>query len=278
MKVYRSKSAQRNILLTYEKLLAAWRIPVEQVEVSTTYGSTHVNVCGNPEGIPLVMFHGVGDDSALMWIYNAEALSHHFRLYAIDTIGGPGKSIPNENYNKSFMDEQWIDQILDYFNLKEVNMIGVSHGGYLAQYYALKRPKRVRRVLCMASTVPVSTGGSPMKTMMKIFLPEALFPTQKNICKLLKKLAGENSGAFTENPLVLQHFTYVMKGFNNGAMLYHKTPGFSDDEVTAIKKKCRYLIGEVDPFVLLGGRKNMTWTRFIFPKQDMVSITKGQKK
>lgn len=224
MKVYRSKTAQEKILSTYEELLKAWRIPVEQVEVPTTYGSTHVNVCGNPEGMPLVMFHGVGDDSALMWIYNAEVLSHKFRLYAIDTIGGPGKSVPNENYNKDFQDELWIDQILDYFQLKEVNMMGVSHGGYLSQYYALKRPDRVRKVLCMASTVPVSTGGSPMKTMMKIFLPEALFPTQKNVIRLLEKMAGKNSAAFTENSLILEHFTCVMKGFNNQAMLYHKTP------------------------------------------------------
>ncbi len=255
MKVYKSQKAQEQIWETYEQLLAAWDTPVEQVDVPTSYGITHVNVCGSTNSIPLVMFHGVGDDSALMWIYNAQFLAKNFRLYAVDTIGGPGKSIPNENYNKDFSDEIWIDQILDYFHLEQVNIAGVSHGGYLAQYYALKRPDRVRKILCMAATVPVSTGGGPMKTMMKIFLPEALFPTQKNIAKLLTKMSGQNSAAFTENPLIMAHFTAVMKGFNNGAMMNHKTPGFLDKEIAQIRDKSKYLIGEADPFSLLGGRE-----------------------
>ncbi len=254
MNVYRTQKAKKNILSTYDRLLDKWGVDITQSTIMTRYGSTHVNVFGESNAPPILLFHGVGDDSALMWIYNAAALAPHFRLYAVDTIGGPGKSVPNTSYNKTFDDAAWIDDILDGLNLKDVNIAGVSHGGYLAQYYALVRPERVKKVICMASSVPAGETGSPMKTMIKIFFPEALFPTKQNIKKLLEKLSGKNSAAFTENPLILEHFTYLSRGSNNMAMRHHKLIGFSDEQIESIRSKILYLIGEADPFSILGGK------------------------
>lgn len=108
---------------------------MEEIMVPTSYGETHVLEGGKEDGVPLLMFHGVGDDSALMWIYNAKALGRHFHLYAVDTIGGPGKSVMGENYNKDFNDVGWIDEIMNYLKLEKSSIIGVSHGGYVVQFY-----------------------------------------------------------------------------------------------------------------------------------------------
>ncbi len=256
MKVYRNAAAQRNILNTYDKLLAMWDLEKEERDISTTYGTTHVIVCGNEDKPPLVLFHGVGDDSALMWLYNAKALARHFSIYAIDTIGGPGKSCPNENYNKNFDDTQWIDEVLAGLKLDKVFVAGVSNGAYLAQYYGLHRPDRVIKMVCMAGSVPVGSSG-PMKTMMKIFLPEALFPTKRNTIKLLLKLSGKNSGVFIETPVVLEHYRSLLKGFNNMAMCWHKIKPFSEEEVETIREKTLFLVGEADPFAQLGGKEKL---------------------
>lgn len=254
MKVYKNEKAKQNILSTYEALIKEWNVPITQVDIPSRYGTTHVNVCGKSDGIPIILFHGVGDDSALMWIYNAEDLASHFKLYAIDTIGGPGKSTPGPSYNKSFDDVIWIDEVLDYFMLNRVNIVGVSHGGYLAQLYCLMRPHRVAKAVCMASSVASGKNGGHLKTMLKIFFPEALFPTKRNTIKLLKKLTGENSAAFTDNPLILEHFTYLLRGFNNMAMKHHKVDIFTEDQISAIRDKCLYLVGEADPFAIMGGK------------------------
>lgn len=254
MKIYRTQKAQRNILSTYDRLLEEWGVDIIQRDITTRYGSTHVNVFGESSATPILLFHGVGDDSALMWIYNAAALAPYFRLYAVDTLGGPGKSVPNDRYNKEFDDAVWIDDILEGLGLKDVNIAGVSHGGYLVQYYALVRPERVNKVVCMASSVPAGTTGSPMKTMIKIFFPEALFPTKQNIKKLLVKLSGRNSAALTENPLILEHFTCLLRGYNNMAMQYHKVIGFSDEQIESIRNKILFLVGDRDPFAVLGGK------------------------
>lgn len=249
VKVYRNKKVQKEIIRTYDRLLELWNVDKMEQDIETTYGMTHVITCGDNTKPPLVLFHGVGDDSALMWIYNAGFLSQHYRLYAIDTIGGPGKSVPGELYNKDFDDIRWIDEILDKLGIEKAFFAGVSHGGYLVQAYTLHCPQRVYKGISISGAVATGKGCA----MLKIFLPEALFPTSKNVQKLIKKLSGENSAVFTENTDIMEHYTYLLRGFNNMAMSYHKIPRFSPKEVDVIRDKVEFLVGTEDPFEIMGG-------------------------
>ena len=125
MKVYRNKKQEEIIRQTYDQLLKLWGCELLEHDVQTNFGITHVIEAGQDGAPPLVLFHGVGDDSALMWIFNAAELSKHFKIYAIDTIGGPGKSVPNKNYNENFDDIAWIDQIFDGLKLEKAFIAGV---------------------------------------------------------------------------------------------------------------------------------------------------------
>ena len=254
MKIYKSEKAKRNILGTYDKLLAKWNVSIEERDISSTYGTTHVIVAGDQSSPPLVLFHGVGDDSALMWLYNAKSLATRFRIYAIDTIGGPGKSIPGVGYDLYFDDAKWIDSVLDALRLSVVYIIGTSHGAYLAQYYAAMRSDRVKRIICLAGSVPVG-GGNPMKTMIKIFLPEALFPTKRNTARLIRKLCGANNAMFLNDSVIMEHYRWLLKGFNNMAMRYHKVKSLTDEQIDAIRPIALYLVGDDDPFQKLGGKE-----------------------
>ena len=86
MKVHKSEKAKALIYDTNDRLLSRWNVEKEERDVPGTYGTTRVIICGDDCNPPLVLYHGVGDDSALMWLYNTEALSKHFRIYAVDTI------------------------------------------------------------------------------------------------------------------------------------------------------------------------------------------------
>ena len=254
MNKYRSRRSGQAILTTYDRLLASWACEVKERDLEGEYGITHIIECGNEDAVPLVLFHGVGDDSALMWIYNASELGRHFHLYAVDTLGGPGKSVPNGNYDRDFDDARWIDGILDGLGIGKAFFAGVSHGGYLVQMYTLNRPERVLRAISISGTVPVGGKNNSMKTMMKIFLPEALFPTEKNVQKLIRKLSGEHYAVFMENAEIMAHYRALLKGFNNMAMAYHKIVAFSAENVERIREKVVYLVGTDDPFEKLGGR------------------------
>ena len=253
MKKYRSEKIGKNIIRTYDELLKLWDTDIKEIDLISSYGTTHVITCTDESKPPLVLFHGVGDDSALMWIYNARFLSEHFSIYAVDTIGGPGKSVPGELYNKEFKDEDWIDSVLDDLGLEKAYFIGVSHGGNLVQRYAALRSDRVIKGIAISSILSVGSGGksSSMAAMMKVFMPEALFPTPKNVEKLIKKLSGSNFTAFTENSTIMEHYSYLLKGFNNMAMAYHTVRQFSESEADIICNKVEFLIGLEDPFYKL---------------------------
>ena len=60
MKVFKNKKARDNIMNTYDKLLDMWSVDKEERDISTSYGSTHVILCGDVNNPPLVLFHGVG--------------------------------------------------------------------------------------------------------------------------------------------------------------------------------------------------------------------------
>lgn len=254
MKKYRSRRSGQAILATYDRILSSWACTAKERDVETAYGTTHIIECGRQDAPPLVLFHGVGDDSALMWVYNAPALSRHFHLYAVDTLGGPGKSVPNENYNKDFDDIRWIDGVLNGLGIDRAFFAGVSHGAYLVQAYALNRPDRVARGISISGTVPMGGKKNSLRAMMKIFLPEALFPTDKNVHRLIRKLSGDHYAAFTENEAIMAHYKALLKGFNNMAMAYHKIRAFSAEEVAQIRGKIVYLLGNEDPFEKLGGK------------------------
>ncbi len=66
LKVYRSKRAGQEIMSTYDRLLDQWGVEKEELDIPGTYGTTHIILCGRETNPPLVLLHGVGDDSALM--------------------------------------------------------------------------------------------------------------------------------------------------------------------------------------------------------------------
>lgn len=249
MKIYTSKKAEKQIKESYKNLLKLWNIPVKEIDVQGKYGSTHVIEFGQENLPPLVLFHGVGDDAALMWVYNASELGKHFKCYAVDTIGGPGLSVPGAGYDKTFEDSVWIEELLDSLGLTKVYLAGVSNGGYLTQSFMMDHPERVIKGISMAGGIPMAGKKAAMGAMLKIFLPEALFPTDKNVVKLVKKMCGSNYPAFTENPVVFEHFKQLMLGFNRKAMLYHKVRKYPLEKIETLRDRCLYIFGEKDPFI-----------------------------
>lgn len=84
-------------------------------------------------------------------------------------------------------------------------------------------------------------------------LPEALFPTDKNVKKLIMKLCGSNYAVFTENADIMAHYKALLKGFRPMAMGFHRVEGFEGAQLDSIREKITFLVGREDPFEKLGG-------------------------
>lgn len=131
----------------------------------------------------------------MMWIYNMKDLSQEFYVIAVDTIGGSGKSEPNNEYWRTFNQITWIDDIVTPLDIQNMNICGVSYGAY---YYTLKRLDKVNKAVCLAGRIP-SNSFEVMLKMMTAFLPEALSPSEKNCTKLLHKFSGPHHSTFHNN-------------------------------------------------------------------------------
>ena len=250
VKKYKNEKGGAQIIRTYEALLQKWDVDFSETDVETRYGSTHIITAGSPQNPPLMLFHGVGDDAPMMWVKNIQSWAQKFSVYAVDTIGGPGKSVPNENYGKGFDQCIWIDDMLDALSLEKVNMAGVSNGAFITQLYGAKRPERTGRLVCMAGALrkgDKEPGFFDMMKTMSVFFPEALFPTKKNMVKLLNKLCAGNSDKYIGDTEVMAHWEALLKHFNKMAMGFHKILPISEAEAANLRGKALFIIGDRDP-------------------------------
>lgn len=111
------------------------------------------------EHLPVLFFNGIGANIEAVAPL-AEALDDRgFVMFDMPGTGGsPDPVVP---YNAATM--AWTATLLlDRLKLAEVDVMGVSWGGALAQHFALQHPKRTRRlVLCATSAGMVMVPGSP---------------------------------------------------------------------------------------------------------------------
>jgi pimeloyl-ACP methyl ester carboxylesterase len=71
----------------------AWPIDYEELDVSTSFGDTHVVAGGPHDGPPVVLLHALFS-TATSWYRSVEGLSHQHRTYCVDVIGEANQSIP----------------------------------------------------------------------------------------------------------------------------------------------------------------------------------------
>ncbi|MFF2480420.1 alpha/beta fold hydrolase [Paenibacillus sp. NPDC058071] len=244
VKVFKNEPAKEQVINSYNRILDMWAIEFQEHDIETEYGKTHCITSGKRENPPLLLLHGVGDNSAVMWMLNIKELSQSFYCIAVDTLGGPGKSVPNEKYTKrSFRQVNWIDQIVDYFDLKSINIAGVSNGAYMAYNYTTVRSERVSKAVCLEGGMVTKPTKAMIRTLLLMF-PEILIPTQNNMLKILKKMSSPKTDIFDKHPILAEHLILLMKNHNQQAMFAHKLETYDKQKGTAIKDKLYFLIAE----------------------------------
>ena len=147
---FRSPQAKERYLSLYDRRAEDWPVPSQTRLVSTRYGDTFVRISGPQDAPPLVLLHGVGGNS-LQWQPNVEALSAHFRVFALDDIKGYGRSTHTRPVDDADDYVVWLDEVFDALELgNDVNLMGLSFGGWQAAQYTLHFPDRLDGVVLLA--------------------------------------------------------------------------------------------------------------------------------
>lgn len=100
-------------------------------------------------GLPLVLLHGLCD-SHRSWFPVAPALARSRRVLMLDLAGHGESSRPDASYSLAWhanLVAEWLEKL----GLDEVDLVGHSYGGGVAQWMLLEHRKRIRRLALEAS-------------------------------------------------------------------------------------------------------------------------------
>ncbi len=158
---FTSEQAKETYLKLYDERAKNWPVESTTKMVETSYGKTFVRISGPESAPPLVLMHGIGGNS-LQWISNVEPLSRHFRVYAVDNIYDNGRSIPYRPMTSADDYVDWLNELYNALGLhNQVNMVGLSYGGWITTQYALRFPDRLNKIVLLApvgTVAPLSPG------------------------------------------------------------------------------------------------------------------------
>jgi pimeloyl-ACP methyl ester carboxylesterase len=152
---FRSVKAKERYLTYYEKRSEKWPTVYQDQMVNTSQGETFVRISGPDDAPPLVLLSSTAA-TTLLWIPNVEMLSENFKVYAIDNIYDFGRS----RYTRAFKTPNdlmiWLDELFSALELENnINLAGLSYGGWLASQYALHSPERLHKIVLIAPAATV---------------------------------------------------------------------------------------------------------------------------
>jgi len=142
---------------------------------------------GTSSGRPLVLCNGIGASLDLLQPF-VDALPPSVEVVRFDVPGVGGSSAPRVPYNFAML-AFLLGKLLDRLGYDEVDVLGISWGGGLAQQFAFQNPKRCRHL------VLVSTGtGSLMVPASPLILRKMVTPRRYRDADYAVSIAAELYG------------------------------------------------------------------------------------
>lgn len=142
----------------YDAFLGNMRIPHEEINIDTRFGKAFVIAAGKKDAPVLVLLHGSGINS-VMWIRDMESYSEHYRVYAVDLQGEPGKSNEKQLPFEGSDFDNWLYDVFVGLSIEKAGIVGISLGAWLALKFAIAHPQMVDKLilLCPAGVGPQKT-------------------------------------------------------------------------------------------------------------------------
>jgi pimeloyl-ACP methyl ester carboxylesterase len=240
---FKTPEGEVAFLAAYDAAMNLWPVPYEEVEIPTRFGSTHVVVSGPLDAPPLVLLHGYLVTLA-SWSPNIADFSKRYRVYAIDVMGQPGKSIPDpdEPIRDTADLVAWLCETLDALDLNRISLAGMSFGGWLGLNFAMAAPERVRKLVLL------SPGASFQPIVRQFFLrgmPTFLIPTRLTANAYMGWMGFKDTSGDPLTGCILDLFYLGAKFYRLNTETARVLPDvFSDDALRALQVPVLLLIGE----------------------------------
>lgn len=176
MSIYKSQLSKELVINLYHAQLAKLDVPYHDIYVETSFGKTHVVEIGRMEGKPLLVFHGENSTTA----YNLLAcrfLLDTFHVYAVDTIGQPGKSAENVLAPIGYHYGRWAGEVISALGYDKMCCLGGSFGGGILAKLMCIAPQKVEKAVLL---VPAGIENAFPKETVKMLVPMLKYGMSKD--------------------------------------------------------------------------------------------------
>jgi pimeloyl-ACP methyl ester carboxylesterase len=151
---FKSDEARAAYCRLYDEAIALSEVPVDESDIQSSFGTTHVLTAGDPSKPPLIALHGMATSST-MWLPLLPALTASHQVRMLDSIGDVGKSVATGVLSSPARVVDWVDEALDRLDVERAAFVAASTGAWMATHYAMARPDRMERLafVCPAGIV-----------------------------------------------------------------------------------------------------------------------------
>ncbi len=169
--IYKSEKGKEEILRLYDSQLSRLTTPWKDVYVDTSFGKTHIIETGNVSGEPLLFFHG-GNSTSAYTLLTLDFIMRDFHIYAVDTIGHPGKSAETSLSPKNYDYGKWAGELIDKLGYESMCLFGGSFGAGIIAKTMCVVPDKIKRVVIY---VPSGIRNAPAVNSSKMMIPMIMF-------------------------------------------------------------------------------------------------------
>lgn len=183
--VYKSAYGRELLQALYDRQLMTIPVPHHEFIVKTRFGETHVIEYGNPDGVPVLGFHGgnaTNPYSLRAFVKNVDMTK--LRLIVPDTIGNIGYSAETKLSSSNMDYGKWACDIMDALHMPALPVFGGSYGGGIALRLASFAPERIERLMLI---IPSGIANANPLQMARIGLPTIGYMLRPTCDEKLKK-------------------------------------------------------------------------------------------
>lgn len=112
-------------------------------------GEIVINYQEKGTGFPLILIHGLSDDSNL-WVPIMPEFSRYYRTIALDVRGHGHSSKPDMPYSISLFSSD-IFKFINKMEISRANLMGLSMGSAMIQQFTLDHPERVNSLVLLSA-------------------------------------------------------------------------------------------------------------------------------
>jgi pimeloyl-ACP methyl ester carboxylesterase len=160
---FTSAVAQDRFLAAYDKAMHILPPPDQTMDLRTQFGVVRVyrfsSSASTSSRVPIVLLPGRASASPI-WADNLPALLRQAPIYTVDLLGEPGMSIQSRPITSAADQAQWLRQVLAQLPEPQLDLLGVSIGGWTATNLAIYDPSKIRSVILLDPVFvfgPIST-------------------------------------------------------------------------------------------------------------------------